>query len=108
MTDRDKLIRRLNDWGTVEAEPLADFLLANDVIVPPCKVGDKIYILYSVTKEIEECEVTGLVIQTKHDVIKFKDGSIYTIWDKDYDAHFGKTIFLTKEEAEQKLKELGK
>ena len=81
----------------------ADHLIANGVIVLPCKVGDKLYILYSVTKEIEECDITGFIIQTKHDVIQFKDGTIYTIWDKDYNAHFGKTLFLTREEAEKAL-----
>lgn len=41
MTDREQLVRRLNDWGTVEAESLADYLLANGVIVPPeTGIGD--------------------------------------------------------------------
>lgn len=35
MTDREWLVRRLNDWGTVEAESLADYLLANGIIIPP-------------------------------------------------------------------------
>lgn len=46
MTDRERLVRRLHDWGTVEAEALADYLLENGVIVPPCKVGDTIYQIY--------------------------------------------------------------
>ena len=96
----------LDEWWLEEKiKRIADHLIENGVIVLPCKVGDKLYILYSVTKEIEECDITGFIIQTKHDVIKFKDGTIYTIWDKDYNAHFGKTLFLTREEAEKALEE---
>lgn len=38
---RDWLVRRLNDFGTVKVEALADYLLANGVIVPPeTGIGD--------------------------------------------------------------------
>ena len=40
---KDWLVRRLNDWGTTGAEALADYLLTNGVIVPPCNVGDTVY-----------------------------------------------------------------
>lgn len=111
MTDKEKITAILKAYtkkhnisaSSVILEEYAEELLANGVICPPCKVGDKLYILYSVTKEIEECDITGFIIQTKHDVIQFKDGTIYTIWDKDYNAHFGKTLFLTREEAEKAL-----
>ena len=34
MSQKELLIRRLNDWGVIEiAEPLADYLLANGVVV---------------------------------------------------------------------------
>ena len=95
MTDRDRLIELLkkadsSTWGQTY-ESYADYLLANGVIVPPCKVGDKVY-------------------QT--DGVKVYEGIIKKIV---YDAHIivfdetaiGKSIFLTKEEAEAKLKELG-
>lgn len=114
MTDRDRLIELLckaplgfksfeNQYYKSTISKIADYLIENGVMVPPCKVGDKLYILYSVTKEIEECDITGFIIQTKHDVIQFQDGTIYTIWDKDYNAHFGTTLFLTREEAEKAL-----
>lgn len=112
MCDRDRLIAIVKDSlirniskSCKLAENITDDLINEGVIVLPCKVGGKLYILYSVTKEIEECDITGFIIQTKHDVIQFKDGTIYTIWNKDYNAHFGKTLFLTREEAEEKLKE---
>lgn len=47
MTERERLIELLDqNCGYSEeqkAETLADYLLANGVIVPPCKVGDKVY-----------------------------------------------------------------
>lgn len=45
MTDRDRLIELIqnavNGCARHWAEIIADYLLANGVIVPPCKVGDK-------------------------------------------------------------------
>ncbi len=87
MTDRERLVRRLNDWGTLEAESLADYLLANGVIVLPCKVGKilycesaiKGYITYLVAPDLE--------------------------WIFENREKFGKEIFFTREEAEEKLKE---
>ena len=47
---RDRLIELLMDSeafndadGKADAKHIADHLLANGVIVPPCKVGDTIY-----------------------------------------------------------------
>ena len=50
---RDRLIKLLNtDMGGCDgdyAEELADYLIANGVIVPPCKVGDTVFILDDVS-----------------------------------------------------------
>lgn len=47
MTDRDRLVELLNagmsNFGIDYAEEMADYLIANGVICPPCKVGDTIY-----------------------------------------------------------------
>ena len=44
MTDRDRLIDLIHDSDlSLDSVRLADHLLANGVIVPPCKVGDSIY-----------------------------------------------------------------
>ena len=102
MTDRDRLIRRLNDWGTAEAEPLADYLLSNGVIVPPCKVGDMVYYLAkSLHTHIEKVK-SGKVLRiaiTENGIDLFVDN-----WTSK--LPYGKRSFLTKEEAEEKLKEL--
>ena len=82
------------------AEIIADYLLANGVIVPPCKVGD---ILYMPLGKILEYEVIswrmreeGLQLVTHSRTT----GGLYHIWA----ACIGKTIFLTREEAEAAFK----
>lgn len=51
MTEKERLVQLINQvrgeeiaLADYEAEILADYLLANGVIVPPCKVGD--YVLW--------------------------------------------------------------
>ena len=138
MTDRDRLINELkkaknrcliHESGGCLAckyrgqadctlENLADHLLANGVIAPPCKVGDTIYSF---------CDVFGVilpyVIQNFGVGFLGKDRPNYWYWEAtshatetdelldeiDFDLDdIGESIFLTKEEAEAKMKELGK
>ena len=112
MTERERLIELLyqKQWqgnsietgiNYIENSTLADHLLANGVIVPPCKAGDKVYITASVSKEIVESVVLGVWMM--EDNI-----SILTIHGSIHNNSLGKTVFLTKEDAEAKLKELGK
>lgn len=112
MTDRDRLIELIlkseilcNTCGestnTYCAEALADHLLANGVIVLPCKVGTEVYL--------------SDYIDTHHRVkeYKFLGNKIAVViecweWQRTCTRmldEFGKTVFLTKEEAEQALKE---
>ena len=51
---REKLIELLHEaerWGNDDVNAQADILLANGVIVPPCKVGDKVYVLIQVVSD---------------------------------------------------------
>ena len=92
-------------------EWLADELLANGVIVPPCKVGDKVYCIVKYQSKgfedrlperdiIIEEKITRIA-QTKMPYLFFDTNTVHFTEDK-----IGKTVFLTKEEAEEKLKEL--
>lgn len=108
---RDRLIEMLGDY--LYSEQIADHLLKNGVIVPPCKVGDKVYSLIETT-----CENTDGV----YTVCEFYDEGmcacktkcphIYRIAECLVDngnlliftAKWGTSVFLTKEEAEQALK----
>ena len=84
---------------------IADYLLANGIIVPPCKVGDTVYVVedWGYKKELKEKEIGVIVIKGTNDFSK-------ELWEDVYGgvigtfADFGKTVFLTKEEAEQALK----
>lgn len=94
---------------------IAETLLANGVIVPPCKVGDRVFIiekeyrLNKVEHKIITCEIEFIYVSsktkryhTKKLECPYMDNG-FNFRPKD----IGKTVFLTKEEAEEKLKELG-
>ena len=81
---------------------LADFLLKNGVIVPPCKVGDKVYLpCVNDWGDIENYTITEFVLDN--------NGLCFVVDDEDRECHsvdnIGKTVFLNIEEAEQALKE---
>lgn len=104
MTERERLIELLNKAPkSLRYEDLPDYLLENGVIVPPCKVGDTVYILaghngHKYEKDI--CEGFYIsdngVTQVRTRNKKGNHGT-YGI--------MGETVFLTKEEAEKALKE---
>lgn len=118
---KDSLIKILNafpvwgktlkdHWFDQAIERLADHLLANCVIVLPCKVGDTVY--YLTTEDTEkELNVTDIFCGTVKGLgfdgtniwisAKYTNGLFY--YHKSTD--FGKTVFLTKEEAEKALAE---
>ena len=110
MTERERLIELMTqaeneDLSLLEFEKkiLADYLLANGVIVPPVKVDDTIYIVDENSNEftgIDECHVRSLEWNGTFWSI-FNDKDCYG-YSEDY---IGKTIFLAKEEAEKALKE---
>ena len=86
------------------AEHLAEHLLANGVIVPPCKVGETVYCLIQGFENPLKATVNRITVQVSGIVISC---SVLGYFGQSYMAtDFGKTVFLTKEEAEEKLKEL--
>lgn len=114
MTQREKLIELLNtDMSGCEgdyAEEMADHLLHNGVIVPPCKVGDKVYKISQ--NKVKKCDVVfvGISADEKCSYFNFveyyADGTFYKLYSVVFGA-IGKTVFLTREEAEKALKERG-
>ncbi len=137
LTDRDRLIKMIEDGFPTNIailfgkniEKIADYLLANGVIVLPCKVGDMIYIidlfdyepckksgkdggvcphLYAEYGVGYECR-KGYYGEKPFSCAEIKTEKIEDICQIfSYWTWFGKTVFLTKEEAEEKLKELNK
>lgn len=109
---KDRLITLIQDSvsGCAKhwAEIIADYLLANGVIIPPCNVGDKVY---KITRnEVKECEVIFIGISADEKcsyfnfVENYADGTFHKSYSMVFDV-IGKTVFLTKEEAKQALKE---
>ena len=75
-------------------ENVADYLLANGVIVLPCKVGDTVY-EWDFNFDTDEFEIIQSVVT---------DVSIMTTNNIHRMEYIDKTLFLTKEEAEQAFK----
>ena len=82
-------------------ENLADYLLVNGVIVPPCKVGDVVWIPSANSNKVYSKVVKDILIREKDgEVGKYiYASSAYFLFE-----NIGKTVFLTREEAEAKLK----
>ena len=99
----------LDNLDRCQIETIADHLIANGVIVPPCKVGDKVYKISR--NKVKECEVVFVGISADEKcsyfnfVENYADGTFYKSYSMVFSV-IGKTVFLTKEEAEQKLKEM--
>lgn len=70
----------------------------------PVKAGQKVWIVFK-DNIIEEHTVAWIKLGEVNDTIYFEDDCCYSVWNKNYDD-FKKWVFLTKEEAEAKLKEL--
>ena len=91
-------------------ELVADHLLANGVIVPPCKVGQTVFFYTCVCDkegeerfDILEGEVVSFSLQKEGlwGYCRYKCGLTYWhLVEKD----FGKEVFLTREEAKAKMK----
>lgn len=122
---RDRLVELIDDyihyvdvkeWYSEELdEGLADYLIEEgNVIVPPCKVGDTVYYIserYTECTAYREryseyscsgCDVYCDSIKERY-IVEVEINNIHWIfnmWEE-----FGKTVFLTKEEAEKALKE---
>lgn len=81
-------------------EQLADYFLKNGVIAPPCKVGDKVWLINNPREyEVLNFHFTGKTLWAT--LILLEEPTIVREMNT---LHFGKTVFLTKEEAEAALK----
>ena len=99
-----------------EIKIVADYLLANGVIVPPCKVGDVLYVIFKAYNEekVYPVNVSAIRMDTKKNnnrVCVWGTFHITEFYAHEYKATFkfdsiGKAVFLTREEAEAKLKEM--
>jgi hypothetical protein len=109
---REKLIELMKNapllnvlyGGEEEWELAADHLLANGVIVPPCKVGDIFYQPIRWDGYIDECKVSSLTMKADGSYkIRLTSGR-YRCVQETTPEHIGKTVFLSREDAEKALK----
>ena len=81
------------------AEEFADYLIANNVVVLPCKVGQVLWFPSEYYNEPYSVFITKAEIY-EEETIMYSEGG--TEW---YDEDIGKIVFLSRAEAENVLKE---
>ena len=137
MTERERLIELIctgikkhhsNDRQYLH-DSIANVLLENDVIVPPCKVGDTVYKLCTVNSRIKFGDMwDGTIVKNNCDRCGYRGCSCYNIGIRRHECdtmidivtpikinnieflikimpYFSTIYFITKEEAEKALKE---
>ena len=105
LKEANDIVKR-NGFG-FNALVMADYLLANGVIVPPVKVGDMVYEIQPIRQRIQAYDVTTV----KHNgkfywftwILKDRRGHYGNV-EGFSDMQIGKTVFLTREEAERALR----
>lgn len=87
---------------------IVDALLANGVIVPPVKVGQTVYVMESENTGYFECEIVSM----QYDGVQWL-GCMNCLWVHHHggfwkwqECDIGKTVFLTREQAEKALAEV--
>lgn len=119
MTDRDRLIEILTETfdeqydkrRLITPQHTADHLLANGVIVPPCKVGDTVYIIDNSDMLHIDPSVCSVVDDEIYEMGYGRTQSgelkwLFLVMESGgdfYDDDVGKTVFLTRDEAEKAL-----
>ena len=114
MTDRERLTALLmagagdclGKGGALNCSILADYLLEHGVIVPPCKVGDRLYEV-TVRKTVSVYKVRAIRVELFGLFIEWDivEGFVWQSLSDINADEIGKTVFLTREEAERALKE---
>jgi hypothetical protein len=103
---RDRLVELLEQkMHPYLADDIADFLIENGVIVPPCKVGDDIWWVYGDGNEDNEVRCQENDVKA---VCYFGNGDFKIIsQDEMMPEDIGtRWCLFTKEQTEQKLKEM--
>ena len=117
MNEREKLIELMEQAtnGSCHVENVADYLLENGVVVPPCKLGDTVYRIVKMSTGVTNKhnvismggKITGTITPCEP-TIKYFIRCVEVTKNNFFDVceNFDKTVFYTKEEAEQALKEM--
>ena len=102
---RERLVELLRKSGAsferALPEEIADYLLANNVVVLPCKAGDIIYIIGEITGQIVYDIIHHIMYNGKEFCLVTESGVLVLV-----EQQLGKTVFLSRAEAEAKLREM--
>lgn len=112
LTEKDGAIRVMSQWAGTSNDlkiyrrlaELEDKIENGTLVETPCKVGDTVYEFFKDHKPpfIQETTIEKIVITEKGFKLRLSRNSFY----ETAISSLGRTIFLTKSEAEAKLKEL--
>ena len=120
MDVKEKLVKLLKTSptrnGYTDLGDIADHLIAHGVVVLPCKIGDKVYVnyIYGRNKIITDSQMVCSIEQT----VGVNDESYwkvcveqviekgYIVYHEYTENDFGKTVFLSREEAEASLRKM--
>lgn len=127
MTERERLIELLNNsltgsigLSSVLSTSIADYLLANGAIVPPCNIGDTVYYITAWDKyadqrehEQEVIEITKnkkgiFLLLTNHIKLNIRDYGKWWYTDKEQWLKAKKIYRQAQRQAEKALKARGK
>lgn len=105
-----RLCYRMTRWAEIAKEKLAEYEAAEAegrlVVLPRCNIEDTVYIPVDFQNRIYTGNVKGYEYYTliKKWVVKIRTNDRQTCYEMF--ENFGKTFFLTREEAEKALKEM--
>ena len=108
MNERERLaecIRSAMCWGWTEPSEIAERLIDDGIIVPPCKVGDTVWMVRNF--QIERWKVVDIVKAASYMKlgIKFIARGVRSAPVLINTSCIGEIVFLTREEAEAALAE---
>ena len=97
-----------------ETEYIVECLLNEGMIFPPCNIGDRVYMVIhdKRTKKPIECHVIGFWYTNHEDcctihLSRYIDGKLHSTFSVRF-TDIGKTVFLTREEAQRELERWSK
>ena len=107
---RERLVELLRKSGAsferALPEEIADYLIANNVVVTPMKLGQNCFNPCSYRNDVDECRVSSIT-QKVDGTFKIRLTNLRGKWVFEItEDEIGKKVFLSREDAEAKLKEM--
>lgn len=108
-TQEDNCVAHCNYPPCIKCKSISDHLIANGVVVLPCKVGDVVWVwnqhLSHIYKNTVVCiKIRGTGLCKNIIVVEYRNVHGETSCRKFTWSQIGKQVFLTREEAEKALK----